>query len=116
MLERVFVSIFEDYRYHSTKSAPYVYKCVNIETGQFYIGYRRNNKVPSDQDFPSYRTSSGEIKQNFNLYEWNIIAEFFSGDDAYDFEQKLIYENWGNPLLLNKSCFFNKRDLEDQGG
>ena len=37
------------------------------------------------------------------------MAECENGDDAYDIEQLLIYENWNNPLLLNETCYYGKR-------
>ena len=85
--------------------------CTHNETGMFYIGYReRNVKLgrPAEIDLPKYKTSSKEVKQNFNDYNWSIVAEFFTGNDAYDFEQKLISENWDDPLLINRHCFYNK--------
>jgi hypothetical protein len=97
--------------YRSTKVMPYVYMCVNKITGQIYIGYREYNiKIgkTSDIDFPEYKTSSKVVNPNFNDYDWYIIAEFYNGNDAYDFEQQLISENWDNPLLLNKHCCLNK--------
>lgn len=94
--------------YKSTRVSPYVYMCVHKETSQFYIGYREVNKVPSDIDLPKYKSSSKDVKPNFQEYEWKIIAEFSTGNDAYDFEQQLIYENWDDPLLLNKNCQFKK--------
>ena len=94
--------------YNSTKVYPYVYICIHKITREFYIGYREKNKIPSDKDFPKYKTSSANIKNNFDEYEWTIIAEFFQGDDAYDFEQYTIFQNWNNPLLLNKNCQYGK--------
>lgn len=64
--------------------------------------------ITSDLDFPLYRTSSKIVNTNFDDYNWVIFAEFTTGEDAYDFEQELIYENWGNPLLLNESCHYGK--------
>lgn len=96
--------------YTSSQARPYVYVCTHRETKNFYIGFRQRNVVlnrPSDKDLPLYRTSSKIVKANFDDYEWQVIAEFVTGDDAYDFEQYLIHENWGNPLLLNKSCHFD---------
>lgn len=95
--------------YTSEKTLPYVYKVENILTGEFYIGYRMANKLPSNLDFPIYKTSSPKIKATFSEFSWFILAEFHNGDDAYDFEQLSIFEEWGNPLLLNKSCFHGKR-------
>lgn len=93
--------------YLSTKPAPYVYICIHKETKEFYIGYRYKNvdkNITSDKDFPDYKTSSRKVKPFFEMFDWYIIAEFFTDDDAYDFEQELIYEHWNNPLLLNQSC------------
>lgn len=85
----------------STHIYPYVYKCIHKETGEFYIGYRCANKVPSHIDLPQYRTSSKKVKPRFVEFNWQIIAEFFDKTDAYWFEQSLIKENWNDPLLLN---------------
>lgn len=98
------------------KPLPYVYICTHVKTGQFYIGYREGNKVPSSEDLPLYKTSSKLVNPMFDQYSWEIIAEFFQGTDAYDFEQLLIYENWENPLLINKSCFHNKRQFRGSCG
>lgn len=105
--------------YPSLKSAPYVYICIHKETNEFYIGYRYKNvatNTTSDKDFPEYKTSSKQVKPHFEMFNWFIIAEFFNDEDAYDFEQQLIYEHWDHPLLLNKSCQHQqkrfKRDKE----
>lgn len=87
---------------YSTKIYPYVYVCTHKITGHYYIGYRSANSVPSDIDLPKYKTSSLIVKPDFENYNWLILAEFFNGDDAYDFEQQLISENWNDPLLLNE--------------
>jgi len=87
---------------YSTRICPYVYVCTHKLTGHYYIGYRSANSIPSDLDLPKYKTSSLTVKPDFENYNWQIIAEFFNGDDAYDFEQQLISENWHDPLLLNK--------------
>lgn len=95
--------------YQSTEVRPYIYICTHKTTGEFYIGYREANKVISQLDFPKYKTSSKIINPNFNDYFWIIYAEFSNGLDAYDYEQQLIFENWNNPLLLNKVCYHNKK-------
>lgn len=95
--------------YESTKCSPYVYICTHKETGQFYIGSRCRNvylERPSHIDFPLYKTSSKEVKPNFSKFDWIVLAEFFNSGDAYDFEQELINEHWGNPLLINKVNHF----------
>ena len=89
--------------FESTKIMPYVYIMTHKTTGQFYIGFRCANKVPSTQDLGSlYHTSSKFVKNNFPDFECLILAEFFDKDCAYEFEQKLIKENFDNPLILNK--------------
>lgn len=89
------------------KILPYVYKCTHRITGQFYIGFRCGNKVESAQDIFKYRTSSKLVQETFDDFDVVILAEFFDKVDAYDFEQQLIWEDWKNPLILNKSCFHN---------
>ena len=93
--------------YTSEKVSPYTYKVENPLTGEFYIGYRSANKIPSHLDLPIYKTSSKIVKPVFDKFTWVILAEFANGEDAYDFEQQMIYEEWGNPLILNKRCYHN---------
>lgn len=91
---------------------PYVYICTHKLTGKFYIGYRCanvNHNRPSHLDFLKYKSSNHEIKNNFNEYDWVILAEFFNSDSAYDYEQLLIYNCWADPLLMNESCFHLKK-------
>lgn len=49
-----------------------------------------------------YKTSSPDIATRFNEFTWTIVKEFDNGLDAYTYENELIYENWNNPLMLNK--------------
>ena len=95
--------------YTSEKVLSYVYKLTHKTTKQFYIGYREANKVPSHLDLPKYKTSSKNIFSIFDDFLYIIIAEFFNGSDAYDYEQKLIYDNWNDPLILNENCFYEKK-------
>lgn len=91
--------------YTSTRALPYVYVCTHKTTGQFYIGYRELNvsmNRPSSIDLPRYKTSSKFVKPHFDQFEWKVIAEFFEPADAFEFEQRLIFENWDNPLLINE--------------
>lgn len=97
--------------YTSEKVLPYVYKVTHKTTEQFYIGYRESNKVPSHLDLPKYKTSSKNIFSLFDEFSYTIIAEFFNGSDAYDYEQKLIYDNWNDPLILNKNCRHNGKQF-----
>ena len=87
----------------STKAMPYVYMLTHRTTGQFYIGYREANSIPADQDLPKYGTSSKHVAAiGISAFDYQIIAEFFSGEDAYDFEQALIREHRYDPLILNR--------------
>ena len=94
-------------QYHSDKVRPYVYCCTHRVTGNYYIGYRERNVtlgIPSTIDLMIYKTSSKIVRPLFDEYESVVLAEFNTGDDAYDFEQQLIFENWNDPLLINKNC------------
>ena len=69
---------------------------------QFYIGYREINEVPSDQDLGFfYWTSSKVVEPIFFEFDIQILAEFFDGDSAYDFENRTIEAHIKNPLCLN---------------
>ena len=85
---------------------PYVYKLTHKDNNQYYFGYRSRNVIlglaSSDDLGIKYFTSSHSIKRDFSKYDFEIVAEFFKSEDAYDVEQELIREHWGNPLLLNK--------------
>ena len=89
---------------------PYVYQGTNPDSGEFYIGMRCANKLPSHKDLPRYRTSSNTVKPRFDEFKWIIVAEFFTKEAAYDFEQELIHERWGHPLMLNKVCSVGYRN------
>jgi hypothetical protein len=98
--------------YASSKVKPYVYVGIHKITGEIYIGYREDNvrvNRTSDVDLFEYRTSSKVVNPRFDEYDWIIVAEFDTGNDAYDFEQQLIFENWMNPLLLNKNCHYGNK-------
>jgi hypothetical protein len=90
--------------YSSEKPLPYVYKLTHKKTKQFYIGsrYTKFLKLPSHLDILKYQTSSKKVKSlGFQNFDIEIIAEFFSAESAWDFEQQLINENYKNPLILN---------------
>lgn len=97
------------------KVLPYVYRCTHKTTNEFYIGFRCRNKLPANQDIQIYQTSSKRVKFYFNEFNVEILAEFFDKIDAYDFEQQLIWEEWKNPLILNKSCFYNGARFSTMG-
>jgi len=87
--------------------SPYVYLGTHKTTGQFYIGVRysnqRKNLSPEDDLGKVYYTTSKKVKPIFNEFNWTILAQFISKEDALEFEEFLISENWKNPLLLNKN-------------
>lgn len=82
---------------------PYVYIVRNRINGNFYIGMRSANKVVAEEDLGvRYFTSSKHVKNNFADYDIEIIAYFVDQLSAFEFENNLIKEHWGNPLLLNR--------------
>lgn len=82
---------------------PYVYIVRNRNDNRFYIGMRSANKVVAEQDLGiKYFTSSKHVKNNFSEYDIEIVAYFIDQLSAFEFENKLIEECWGNPLLMNK--------------
>ncbi len=88
-------------------SLSYVYKLTHRETHHFYFGSRTANKQTALLDIGvKYFTSSKYVKQiGFENFHIDIIEEFINGKDAYDCEQRLIFESFKNPLCLNRSCF-----------
>lgn len=81
------------YIYNPKNPPAYVYKCVERDTGRFYIGYRWKNYLPAEQDLGSkYYTSNKYVKSNWDKFDSYIIAEFFDKKDAYKFESELIKE------------------------
>jgi len=72
---------------------PYVYMCIEKNTGRFYIGYRYKNYLPSSEDFGKiYFTSNAYVKENFDNFDHYIVAEFFDKKSAYFFESVLSKE------------------------
>lgn len=87
-----------------------MYRLTHKRTGEFYIGYREANKIPSHLDLPKYKTSSTKVKKlGFENFDWIVIAHFFNGDDAWTFEQQLIAESFKDPLILNRQHRANGR-------
>lgn len=96
---------------YSPQPHPYVYRLDNPITGEFYIGYRKANKVPSSIDLPRYRTSSKIVKPRFDEFNWTILAEFFDADSALTFEQQLIRDNIHDLKCLNGN-WTNKNEIK----
>lgn len=87
---------------------PYAYRLDNPSSGEFYIGFRCGNKVPAELDLGiKYFTSSRYVKPRFKEFEITILAEFFTKEAAYDFEQSCIIENRYMPGILNKHFVVN---------
>ena len=95
---------------------PYVYRVDNQITGEFYYGYREANKIRAVEDILKYKTSKPSIHENFHNFKVTMIQEFSIGNDAYNYEQFLIHSEWKNPLLLNESCFYNKKQFKYKKG
>lgn len=100
--------------YSSEKALPYVYICTHKITGEFYIGSRtsKNIKLPPHLDLPKYKTSSKRVKPRFNEFDWIILAEFFTSDAAYEFEQETIFTFIHDALCLNTSCYHSKQKFK----
>jgi len=88
-------------------NSPYVYLGTHLVTGQFYIGVRYANQkrnLSPDRDLGIvYFTTSKTVKPIFNQFNWEILAQFISKEDALEFEEYLISKHWKDPLLLNKN-------------
>jgi len=97
------------------EAKPYVYKLTHPATGEFYIGSRTANKKPAELDLPRYQTSSKYLKNRFDEFDWKIVMVFSNKTCAYDYEQYLINEEWGNPKMLNRSCFYNGKRFSSIG-
>jgi hypothetical protein len=95
-------------RHITKKVLPYVYKCTHKTSGKFYFGFRSANTLPPELDFPRYKTSSTKVNGKFSEFNWEIIAVFFTKEDAYDFEQQLINDYREDPNIINTMCLFNK--------
>lgn len=80
-----------------------MYKGVHRGTGEFYIGYRETNTIAAHLDLGGkYYTSSKYVtERGFDNFDWVIVAEFVTGKDAFEYEQRLIKEHFDDPLCLN---------------
>lgn len=98
--------------YPSFRTLPYVYRCTHKTSGEFYIGVRWANTVPSTDDIGVfYFSSSKRVKPRFHEFVAEIIAEFFNKEDAFWFEQQLITESWHDPACLNRQYKTTKGDI-----
>lgn len=85
---------------------PYVYQGIHPVTEEFYFGYRSRNTRPASDDLGiHYFTSSKYVKPRFAEFDWIVLREFETKSNAHEFEQGLIRQHWGNPLMMNRSMF-----------
>jgi len=95
----------------------YVYKITEKNGGRFYIGARSSNIAASLDLGVRYFSSSNMVKKIINTisvdaFIFEIVNDTYEcWKDAYDAEQLLIFENWNNPLILNKACYYGKKDF-----
>lgn len=88
----------------------YVYKVVDLTSGEFYIGFRKGNikvRRTPEQDLLIKYFTSGALRKRIlmdpNNFRGYIL--FRSGDHevSYWYEQVLIKENKSNPLCVNRT-------------
>lgn len=89
----------------------YTYLVKNKITSQYYYGSRKANvkfnRLPIEDFWKHYFTSSKSIKQLISKYgtdsfEFQIIHESENYEECFWLEQKLISENFKDPLCLNR--------------
>jgi hypothetical protein len=92
------------------KQNAYVYMAFNIESDEFYFGFRCANKVkPEDDIGVKYFSSAKYVSDIKDKFDWIILDEFKNADDAYFKEQQYIHKHWNNPKLLNRSVNINAK-------
>lgn len=95
----------------------YVYYIRHIPTGKFYYGFRsahiNENKIPEDDLWKTYFTSSVKIKElreKEDNFEVKILYKDLDVISAYWVEQDYIKDNIDNPLCLNKYYIDKKKN------
>lgn len=92
------------------KVLPYVYRCIEKNTGRFYIGYRFKNNLPATEDLGKvYFTSNEYVKKNFDNFDFEIVAEFPDRKTAFAFETKLINETRSEKQINGDKNIKNRR-------
>lgn len=95
---------------------PYVYRCVERDTGNFYIGYRFKNILPAQEDFgKKYFTSNEYVRNNFEKFDWEIVAEFFDRKSAFAFETQLIRETQSEKQINSNKNNRKRKNYEKKG-
>ena len=86
---------------------PYIYIVKNKQNGKFYIGSQCSGKIIGINYFTS--STDKEFKEDFKNNPQNyiveIIKEFDDSKECILEENKLIKENFENPLILNKKYY-----------
>jgi hypothetical protein len=87
----------------------YVYKITFSPTDQYYIGYRGSKNATPDDLLATYFTSSKVVarlikEHGVDKFAKEILAEFDTGVEAYEYEQQLLREHdvESNTQMLNK--------------
>jgi hypothetical protein len=87
----------------------YVYKITFLPTDQYYIGYRGSKNAIPDDLLATYFTSSKVVarlikEHGVDKFAKEILAEFDTGVEAYEYEQQLLREHnvESNTQMLNK--------------
>ena len=95
----------------------YTYKITHKESRQFYIGGRGTKINPINDLGVKYFSSSKTLKKLIKIsgsdsFHYEILKDNYSSwKECYDSEQSMIFNEWGNILLLNKSCYYKKKDF-----
>jgi hypothetical protein len=87
----------------------YVYKITFLPTDQYYIGYRGSKNATPGDLLETYFTSSKVVarlikEHGVDKFAKEILAEFDTGTEAYEYEQQLLREHnvESNTQMLNK--------------
>jgi hypothetical protein len=88
----------------------YVY-CLTFADNTYYIGYRGSCQPPSEDLLVKYFTSSKVVKEKLKgaVPVVEILDSDLSKEDAYNKEQKLIYEHISEAGCLNQRCYYNRK-------
>ncbi len=88
----------------------YVYE-LTFDDGRFYIGYHGSKLQPENDLLIKYRTSSKTVKAMLESglqCTYRIIQRDMSQEDAYELEQKSIYNRFQDDSCLNEACYYGR--------
>ena len=91
----------------------YIYIVKNKQNGKFYIGSQCSGKIIGINYFTSSTNKKfkEDFKNNTNNYDIWKIASFDNYEECIREENKLIKENFENPLILNKGYILGEHPL-----